>query len=135
MAETRSKRTKESGDTDDTSVGGTMTQQLKFIMDKKKEEKQGQEIRDEQFLKIIEASTKKGDDEDKRREETRTAEAKERDERLRGKEDICGTFTERRGRKTRTKNLTSSLLNNNIKKYIAYSIDNRRIVYAYFKFL
>ena len=39
-------------------------------------------MRDQQFLKIIEAITTKGQDEDKRREEIRTAEARERDERL-----------------------------------------------------
>ena len=36
MVETRSKRTEESGDTDDTSEGSTMTELLKFIMDEKK---------------------------------------------------------------------------------------------------
>ena len=82
MAETRSKRTKESGDTDDTSEGGTMTELLKFFMDEKKEEKLRQEMRDQQFLKIIEAITTKGQDEDNRREEIRIAEARERDERL-----------------------------------------------------
>ena len=46
------------------------------------EEKQRQEMRDHQFLKIIEAITTKGQDEDKRREEIRIAEARERDERL-----------------------------------------------------
>ena len=39
-------------------------------------------MRDQQFLKIIEAITTKGQDEDKRREEIRIAEARERDERL-----------------------------------------------------
>ena len=39
-------------------------------------------MRDQQFLKIIEAITTKGKDEDKRREEIRIAEARERDERL-----------------------------------------------------
>ena len=39
MTETRSKRTKESGDTDDTSEGRTMTELLNFFMDEKKERK------------------------------------------------------------------------------------------------
>ena len=39
-------------------------------------------MRDQQFLKIIEAITTKGQDEDNRREEIRIAEARERDERL-----------------------------------------------------
>ena len=82
MAETRSKRKKESGDMDNTSEGGTMTELLEIFMDEKKEEKQRQEVRDQQFLKIIEAITTKGQDEDKRREEIRMAEARERDERL-----------------------------------------------------
>ena len=66
---------------DDTSEGGTMTELLEIFMDEKKE-KQCQEVRDQQFLKIIEAITTKGQDEDKRREEIRIAEARERDERL-----------------------------------------------------
>ena len=59
-----------------------MTELLKFFMDEKKEEKQRQEMRDQQFLKIIEEITTKGQDEDKRREEIRIAEARGRDERL-----------------------------------------------------
>lgn len=82
MAETRSKRTKELGETEDTQDGGTMTELLRFFMDEKREEKQRQEIRDRQFLQIIEAMTTKGQDEEKRREELRRAEARERDERL-----------------------------------------------------
>ena len=42
-----------------------MTELLKFFMDEKKEEKQRQEMRDQQFLKINEAITTKGQDEDK----------------------------------------------------------------------
>ena len=82
MTETRSKRTKESGDTDDTSQGDMMTELLKFFMDEKKEEKQRQKICDQQFLKITGAITTKGQDENKRREEIRIAEARERDESL-----------------------------------------------------
>jgi hypothetical protein len=59
-----------------------MTELLKFLMDEKKEEKQRQEMRDQQFLKIIEAITTKGQDEDKKREEIRRADDRERDERL-----------------------------------------------------
>ena len=59
-----------------------MTELLKFFMDEKNEEKQRQEMRDQQFLKIIETITTKGQDEDKRREVIRIAEARERDERL-----------------------------------------------------
>ena len=99
MAETRSKRTKESGDMDDTSAGGMMTELLKFFMDQKREEKQRQEMRDQQFLKIIEVITMKGQDEDKRREEIRIAEARERDERLSEERRI---FAERKEGMVRT---------------------------------
>ena len=80
-----------------------MTELLKFFMDEKKEEKQRQEIRDQQFLKIIEAITTKGQEEDKRREEIRIAEARERDERLSEERRIFAERserTERRRRKT-----------------------------------
>ena len=58
-----------------------MTELLKFFMDEKKEEKQRQEMRDQQFLKINEAITTKGQDEDKRREEIRIAKARGRERR------------------------------------------------------
>ena len=84
MTGMRSKRTKESGDTDDTSERGTMTELLKFFYGRKRRRKTTLGIRDQQFLKIIEAIiiTTKGQDEDKRREEIRIAEARERDEGL-----------------------------------------------------
>ena len=63
-------------------------------------------MRDQQFLKIIEAITTKGQDEDKRREEIRIAEARERDERLSEKRRI---FAERlRRRKKKKKNAFGS---------------------------
>ena len=51
-------------------------------MDEKEEEKQRQEMHGQQFLKIIEAITTKGQDEDKGRKKIRIAEARERDERM-----------------------------------------------------
>lgn len=78
----KSKRTKESGDAEEISDGGTVHDLLRSFLEEKKEEKQRQELRDQHFLQIFEALTTNKQDEDKRREERRIEEDRKREERL-----------------------------------------------------
>ena len=70
MAEkVKSKRAKDSGDSEDVSEGSTVSELLRYFLEERKEEKQRQEARDQQFLQMIESMAERRADEDKRREE------------------------------------------------------------------